>query len=73
MFQGMREIDLVNSVLRSMNIGVLIRHLALVDHNAGEPNPVRACMITARVTTLVIGECSSRICRDDLLGKCGKR
>ena len=69
----MRKIDPVNSILRSMNIGVLIRHLALVDHDAGKPNPVCACVITACITALVIGECSSRVRRDDLLSKCGKR
>lgn len=69
----MREIDSVNSVLRSMNIRVLIRHLALVDHDAREANSVCACVITACITALVIGERSSRVCRDDLLGKRGKR
>jgi len=72
MLKGMAEIDPINRILRRMYIRVLVRHLALVNHNARKPRTIRTSMIAARIPALILGIRRARIRSNNLLCKCCK-
>jgi len=64
MFQHMRKIHSANGITRSMNIRILIIHLALKHHGTGIPTPRRTRMIRARIPTPIIRRRHTRIRRN---------